>query len=52
MVVDELSTVVPIIAVLGNHDLHSDMGDEIGEILEAGRDHRARSLRNRRRGAR
>ena len=36
MVVDELSTVaLPIIAVLGNHDLHSDMGDEIGEILGA-----------------
>jgi Icc-related predicted phosphoesterase len=37
MVVDELCTVnLPTIAVLGNHDLHSDMGNEISEILEAG----------------
>ena len=37
MVVDELSNVpLPTIAVLGNHDLHSDQGDEITEILEAG----------------
>ena len=36
MVIDELSTVaLPVIAVLGNHDLHSDMGDEIGQLLEA-----------------
>lgn len=37
MVVDELSHVpLPTIAVLGNHDLHSDQGDELSEILEAG----------------
>ena len=37
MVVDELSHVpLPTIAVLGNHDLHSDQGDEIGAILESG----------------
>jgi len=37
MVVDELCTVaLPKIAVLGNHDLHCDLGDEVTEILEAG----------------
>ena len=37
MVVDELCHVpLPTIAVLGNHDLHSDQGDEISEILGAG----------------
>jgi Icc-related predicted phosphoesterase len=37
MVVDELSNVgLPVIAVLGNHDLHSDLGDEVTAILEAG----------------
>ena len=37
MVVDELCHVpLPTIAVLGDHDLHSDQGDEITEILEAG----------------
>ena len=27
---------VPVIAVLGNHDLHSDLGDEVVSVLEAG----------------
>ena len=26
---------VPVIAVLGNHDLHSDLGDEVAGVLEA-----------------
>ncbi|MGH9135289.1 MAG: metallophosphoesterase family protein [Ilumatobacteraceae bacterium] len=37
IVVDELSNVqLPTIAVLGNHDLHSDLGDECRDVLEGG----------------
>ena len=37
LVVDELANVaLPRIAVLGNHDLHCDLGDEVTAILEAG----------------
>jgi Icc-related predicted phosphoesterase len=37
VLVDELADVgVPVISVLGNHDLHSDRGDEVVEILQDG----------------